>query len=281
MSIFNGNTTGGRLLNQEWDSHRQARHMRRQLEQSREEEAEATEEKARAAAESDAMYESAKKDVIKYRTQFYVILDKLSTAFDATDDEYYMRDELNDAWTEYLHAYKRGELPLLDAERMNSLAPLYRVAKEVGFDESSHVPFRNAFREAVANNLFALPTMAEMVAAQEAEEEAVRAQAQAKLQEEQRIKAEKQAEADKEPLHWFKQLIAWPTLIASGLTMAMVTTALGAMIFEGEVEGDLFAWMVTIVMIAIPLLASYNALFNREYNHIKKAQAQRIKKAQA
>ena len=281
MSIFDGNTTGGRLLNQEWDSHRQARHMRRQLEQSREAEAEAKEEKARAAAESDAMYESAKKDVIKYRTQFYVILDKLSTAFDATDDEFYMRDELNDAWTEYLHAYKRGELPLLDAERMNSLAPLYRVAKEVGFDESSHVPFRNAFREAVANNLFALPTMAEMVAAQEAEEEAVRAQAQAKLQEEQRIKAEKQAKADEEPLHWFKQLIAWPTLVASGLTMAMVTTVLGAMIFEGEIEGDLFTWMVLIVMIAWPLLASYNALFNRKYNHIKKAQAQRIKKAQA
>jgi hypothetical protein len=275
MSIFTENSTVGRLLNQEWDSHRQAKHMAKQLEKTNEAKERAAQERARAEAEAEAKFESAKKDVIKYRTQFYDIINKIETVFDATDDEFYMRDTLNEAWSDYLHAYKRGEVQLLTADQQNALAPLYRIAKEVTRNESTHEAFREAFRQAIADDLFALPTVAEMIAIREEEariqtekNEVARIEA-LRLKEEK--KAERKANSSKHPLHWFKQLIAWATLIGGSGTTFIAFFGSYLQYAEGQETGGVGFLVICFVIFTIPALLAVKALWFREYNKLVRA----------
>lgn len=275
MSIFTEKSTVGRLLNQEWDSHRQAKHMAKQLENANEAKERAAQERAHAEAQAEAKYESAKKDVIKYRTQFYAIIDKIETVFDATDDEFYMRDTLNSAWSEYLHAYKRGEVQVLTADQQNALAPLYRIAKEVTRNESTHEAFREAFSQAIADDLFALPTIAEMNAIREKEariatekKEVARVEALSRKEE---MKAEMKANRSKHPMHWFKQLIAWATLIGGGGLTALMVLGSYAQYTEGKEIPDGSVFVTCFVFFTIPALLAVKALWFREYNRLMRA----------
>jgi hypothetical protein len=224
MSIFTEKSTVGRLLNQEWDSHRQAKHMAKQLEKTNEAKERAAQERAHAEAQAEAKYESAKKDVIKYRTQFYAIIDKIETVFDATDDEFYMRE---------------------------------------------------AFSQAIADDLFALPTIAEMNAIREKEariatekKEVARVEALSRKEE---MKAEMKANRSKHPMHWFKQLIAWATLIGGGGLTALMVLGSYAQYTEGKEIPDGSVFVTCFVFFTIPALLAVKALWFREYNRLMRA----------